>query len=525
MLLLRCSDSFLLCLLACRALCANGFRTALSSSINGEGGQKEQPARFTAETLAPATSTPLEVEAETKWEQELASVRDATRHGINPYGSKAWRAVHRVSIGTECQDAGVQIVAGGSTMVSVHTKSPKSCCAFCAQTEGCVAWSWNKDAVDANCHAQHACLRRIPKSNMVSGMKASVDGLWYYKVLPHLNNYSTFSFDAPLWFDWFAIAVDKTGEMNFENSYREHGKLKMVDSSAKGGHAGSARRVLFADDGLSWNEELEAKLEGTSQTEAGIVRVRLIDDKIQFKTWQADEGIFMEFIAERKHGAFQPYNRVTVKQDQVIAASDVIWMPANSTQDQPSIILKKGDGGTVDSVCHPRKTGVIFDQYPGKVVWLNDTLLVKSALLKNMSEEEVRLVLGDLGDVVIHAMQDPITLDFFKDPVMASDGFAYERSAMEQLIMRAEDYNEPPKSPMTREPLSSVRLSSNHTVRSLVSSVIDKIDVARAGAKKIQKRFRGYRLRKAVLRSGNVPVTWREASSVVGQTTRSSRDA
>merc|ERR1712129_125455 len=159
---------------------------------------------------------------------------------------------------------------------------------------------------------------------------------------------------------------------------------------------------------------------------------------------------------------------------------------------------KKGDLGTVDNGCHPRKTGVTFDQNPSKTVWVNDTLLVKSALLKNMSEEEVRVVLGNPGDVIIHAIQDPITLDFFRDPVMASDGFVYERSAMEQLITRAGESNETLKSPMTREPLSSVELLSNHTIRSLVSSVIEKVDAARAGAGKIQKRFRGYRLRKAV---------------------------
>lgn len=162
----------------------------------------------------------------------------------------------------------------------------------------------------------------------------------------------------------------------------------------------------------------------------------------------------------------------------------------------------------MDSANDPHKTGVVFDQEPHKTVWVNDTLLVKSAILKDVSEEEVGVVLGSVGDVLIDAIRDPITLGIFRDPVMASDGYTYERSAIEQLIAEAENSGETPKSPMTNEPLSSVRVSSNYAIKSLVSSVIEKVDGARAEAGKIQKNFRGHRSRKTVLERTNVPVGW-----------------
>merc|ERR1712129_529539 len=121
-----------------------------------------------------------------------------------------------------------------------------------------------------------------------------------------------------------------------------------------------------------------------------------------------------------------------------------LWPGGNETEGP--FILKKGDGGTVDKVCYPRTTVVVFDHDPGKTVWVNESLLAKSAILKEVSEDEVSDALGNLGDVFIHAIQDPITLGIFRDPVMASDGYTYERSAMERSIAGAQAADETPKS-------------------------------------------------------------------------------
>merc|ERR1712129_207102 len=235
----------------------------------------------------------------------------------------------------------------------------------------------------------------------------------------------------------------------------------------------------------------------------------------------AGEAHFRDFTAEKKEARFQPYDRVTVKQDQVVAASDVrLWGNHSGNQ---LFILKRGDGGTVDNAYHPRKTGVVFDQDPDKIVWVSDTLLVKSAVLQEVSEDEVRAVSGILGDVLIQAIQDPITLGIFRDPIIASDGYTYERSAMEEMIARAENHVKTLKSPMTNEPLSSVKLSPNYVIRSLVSSVIEKVDAARAAAAHIQKRFRGHQLRKAVLGRGNVPAGRMVGNFFIGRTNNSKR--
>merc|ERR1712194_324978 len=214
--------------------------------------------------------------------------------------------------------------------------------------------------------------------------------------------------------------------------------------------------------------ELEVNIESSEWNDAGTVRMRLVDGKLRIKAKiERPEDNVTEVVAEKKEVCFRPYDRVTVKQDQVIDASHV-WLSGNTTENPP-FILKKGDAGTVSNVCHPHKTGVAFDQDPAKAVWVNDTLLVKAALLEKLDEDEVSHVVGNLADVLIHSIQDPITLEIFRDPVMASDGFTYERSAMGQLIAGAEESNETLKSPMTMEPLSSVNLSSNHAIRSLVS--------------------------------------------------------
>merc|ERR1712129_114320 len=76
-----------------------------------------------------------------------------------------------------------------------------------------------------------------------------------------------------------------------------------------------------------------------------------------------------------------------------------------------------------------------------------------------VSEEEVEDVLKNLGDELVEAISDPITWQILRDPVKAADGFTYERRS---------------------------------------SSVIQKVKVARAARGKIQKHWRGFRVRKGI---------------------------
>lgn len=59
----------------------------------------------------------------------------------------------------------------------------------------------------------------------------------------------------------------------------------------------------------------------------------------------------------------------------------------------------------------------------------------------------------------------PITLDPFIDPVIASDGHTYERSAIMQLFKLERSLR---VSPLTREPFASYNLIPNYSMRSLV---------------------------------------------------------
>lgn len=52
--------------------------------------------------------------------------------------------------------------------------------------------------------------------------------------------------------------------------------------------------------------------------------------------------------------------------------------------------------------------------------------------------------------------------ELFEDPVIASDGYTYERSAIEDWISRGK------RSPMTNQPLQNSVLISNHTLRGAV---------------------------------------------------------
>ena len=57
----------------------------------------------------------------------------------------------------------------------------------------------------------------------------------------------------------------------------------------------------------------------------------------------------------------------------------------------------------------------------------------------------------------------PITAEVFDDPVVAADGFTYERAAIERWLRQKQ------ASPMTNLPLLTAAVHTNHTVRKLLS--------------------------------------------------------
>ena len=60
----------------------------------------------------------------------------------------------------------------------------------------------------------------------------------------------------------------------------------------------------------------------------------------------------------------------------------------------------------------------------------------------------------------------PISLDIMEDPVVASDGFSYERSAIAEQIRRA-GYGQAARSPMTQQPLS-ISLVTNQVLKNQI---------------------------------------------------------
>jgi len=117
-----------------------------------------------------------------------------------------------------------------------------------------------------------------------------------------------------------------------------------------------------------------------------------------------------------------------------------------------------------------------------------------ATLPEEVSEEEVKDMLKNLGDNLIEAISDPITWQILRDPVKAADGFTYERSSIQRWIWQAQMENQAPKNQFGT-PLSSINLSPDFTIRALVSSVIQKVTTSRAARVEIQKHWRGFRVR------------------------------
>ena len=61
--------------------------------------------------------------------------------------------------------------------------------------------------------------------------------------------------------------------------------------------------------------------------------------------------------------------------------------------------------------------------------------------------------------------------DVFEDPVLAADGFTYERSAIERWFAAGQR-----SSPMTNAPLTSSALHPNHALRSATAQFLSLLD-------------------------------------------------
>merc|ERR1719362_2829189 len=79
-----------------------------------------------------------------------------------------------------------------------------------------------------------------------------------------------------------------------------------------------------------------------------------------------------------------------------------------------------------------------------------------------------RDVRGNSNDVPLECFC-PISHDLFVDPVLASDGFTYERSCLAEWWRR-----QGPKSPMTGKLLSDTTLRANVATRALCDEYRDK---------------------------------------------------
>lgn len=69
----------------------------------------------------------------------------------------------------------------------------------------------------------------------------------------------------------------------------------------------------------------------------------------------------------------------------------------------------------------------------------------------------------------------PITQEVMSDPVIAADGFSYEREAIQYWFDSGNR-----TSPMTNMPLSNLRLTSNQTLRNLIRAACDDCDACRS---------------------------------------------
>ena len=94
----------------------------------------------------------------------------------------------------------------------------------------------------------------------------------------------------------------------------------------------------------------------------------------------------------------------------------------------------------------------------------HDQLPVDTATEKNRSIPERQTEAWD----VPKDLQCPITIELMMDPVVAADGFAYERDAIENR------FKSKMRSPVTNLPLPTKQLYASQTLRSLIQDWVLK---------------------------------------------------
>lgn len=102
--------------------------------------------------------------------------------------------------------------------------------------------------------------------------------------------------------------------------------------------------------------------------------------------------------------------------------------------------------------------------------------------LPTVPEERLQAV-WPLGDQSFSIFLCPITHDVMIDPVVSADGYTYERSAIARWFETSR------KSPVTGQALPNTDLVPNHSVRTLLKTLIDMTDDGRmAGLSKLSSR-------------------------------------
>ena len=105
---------------------------------------------------------------------------------------------------------------------------------------------------------------------------------------------------------------------------------------------------------------------------------------------------------------------------------------------------------------------------------------LKEIVSKN--EENVRRVQQEIdwrearaGVASMDEYNCPLTLDLMEDPVVASDGYTYERTAIEKVIQVAKAEKRLPKSPKTNLPLEHTNLTPNRDLKSRICCAVDRV--------------------------------------------------
>lgn len=85
--------------------------------------------------------------------------------------------------------------------------------------------------------------------------------------------------------------------------------------------------------------------------------------------------------------------------------------------------------------------------------------------------EQLIAQLTQQGREIPHELLCPITRTLLKSPVVASDGFSYEEKAIQEWLKQGND-----RSPMTNQPLTSLFVYPNHSIRHVIQRFYDEMN-------------------------------------------------